>query len=90
MGIEDNRFYRESARGLTVGEIWDRQDRMQKVEEARMIENARADATAIWSLADYYIPADVREMAERWGMKRALTEMWRGAFIEGRRAAHRK
>lgn len=57
--------------------------------EARLIENARADAKAVWLLADQSVPADVREAAERWQMKETLIEIWRGAFIEGWRAAHR-
>ena len=60
-----------------------------EAEERRKIEDARADAKAVWALADYYMPADVKQMAERWGMQETLIEMWRGAFIEGWRAAHR-
>ena len=75
---------------LTLGEIWAQEYRQHKAEEALMLENARADAKAVWQLADYYMPADVKEMAGLWKMENTLQEMWRGAFIEGWRAAHRK
>lgn len=93
MGMEENRFWKTTgipSDRLSLGEIWAQEDRARKAEEARMIENARADAKAIWLLADYYMPADTKEMAERWNMKETLAEMWRNAFIEGWRAAHRK
>lgn len=43
-----------------------------------------------WQLADESIPADVRQLAERWKMGETLIEMWRGAWIEGYRAAKRE
>jgi hypothetical protein len=79
-----------SERGPTVGEIWQKEEMIRRAEEALMVENAKADAKAVWPLADYYMPPDVREMADRWGMKETLIEMWRGAFIEGWRAANRR
>lgn len=91
MGFEENILFKGTNRpdGPTLGEIWERDNRQRKAEEARMIDNARADSKAIWQLADYYMPADVQEMAERWKMQETLKEMWRGAFIEGWRAANR-
>jgi Ni/Co efflux regulator RcnB len=95
MGFEDSDRQLLARHGLsdarlTLGEIWDKERRAQKAEEAERIENARADAKALWHLADYSIPADVKEMAERWDMGSTLQEMWRGAFIQGWRAAHKR
>lgn len=92
MGFEDSdrqllaRHGLEDAR-LTLGEIWDKERRQQKAEEQDRIDAARADAKALWHLADYSIPADVKDMAQRWDMEQALQEIWRGAFIQGWRAA---
>lgn len=59
-------------------------------EMQRHLMNARADASkALWALADYSIPPDVKETAALWGMKETLLEIWRGAFIAGWRAAHK-
>ena len=95
MGYEENDSYKlfkekYPSERLTMAEIWAAEDREQKIEEQRHIENARADAKAVWLLADFYMPADVKEMAGLWKMENTLQEMWRGAFIEGWRAAHRK
>jgi Ni/Co efflux regulator RcnB len=95
MGYEENASYnlfkeKYPNERLTMAEIWAAEDRERKIEEQKQIENAKADAKAVWALADYYLPADVKEMADRWKMGSTLQEMWRGAFIEGWRAAHRK
>lgn len=96
MGREENKDFLKRFEELypdsrtTVGDMWALEDKQQKVEEARMVENARADSKAIWLLADYSIPADVLDLAKRLKMEEALIEIWRGAFIEGWRAAHRK
>lgn len=76
--------------GPTLGEVWDKERRQREAEEGRMLADARADAKAVWQLAEYYMPADIRQMADIWNMKETLIEMWRGAFIEGWRAALRK
>ena len=75
---------------LTVGEIWDKERLEREAEEARMLENTKADAKAVWLLAEYYLPQDIKETAERWKMAEILPEIWRQAFIEGWRAAYRK
>lgn len=93
MGVEENTFWKRTgipSDRLTLSEIWAQEKAERDAEEKRQIENARADSNAVWQLADYYLPADVREMAERWKMNETLIEMWRGAFIEGWRAAHRR
>lgn len=96
MGREENQDFLREFEGkfpdtrTTVGDMWALEDRQRKAEELRMVENARADAKAVWLLADYYMPADIKEMAGLWKMESTLQEMWKGAFIEGWRAAHRK
>jgi hypothetical protein len=77
-------------RGPTLVEQWAKQDAEHRAKEARAIEDARADAKAVWLLADMMLPADVKELAQRWGMPETLVEIWRNAFITGWRAAHRK
>lgn len=74
----------------TVGEVWDMERRRREAEEVRKLQDTEADAKAVWLLADYYIPQDVKDAAVRWKMEDALQEMWRQAFIEGWRAAYRK
>lgn len=54
------------------------------------IENAKADEQAVWALADYFLPSDVREFGERHGIPELASELWRGAFVAGWRAALRK
>lgn len=54
-------------------------------------ELAAAQAAAeqgLWSLADYHLPADIREAANRWKLGTVLCEIWRQAWIAGWRAAH--
>jgi hypothetical protein len=77
-------------RGPTIGEIWDRERRQQVAEEVRMLEDTKADAKAIWLLAEYYLPQDIKDAAVRWKMENTLQEIWRQAFVEGWRAAYRK
>lgn len=65
----------------------------QKYEDLRqkkLIQEAHAHAQAVWLLADYSVPADIRELAKRWGMEQTIIEMWRRGFIEGWRAAHKE
>lgn len=74
------RFLRSCATGATEAE-----------EEAQMlhaIAEARANANALWQLADMNVPGDVLETAARWGLTEVLPEIWRAAFIAGWRLAH--
>lgn len=93
MGFEENRwdphYVRPDGR-VSMAEIWAKEDAERKAAEQRMIDDARADAQAVWALADYLMPADAREFAERMGMAETLQEMWRNAFITGWRAALRR
>lgn len=74
----------------TLLQIFERERREQEIEELKRIENARADARAVWALADFYLPGDVVETADRLGVKETMSEVWRNAFIAGWRAAHRR
>lgn len=60
------------------------------MQEEALVREAHQHSKAVWLLADYSIPPDVRELAKLWKMEETLIELWRGAFIEGWRAAHRK
>jgi hypothetical protein len=52
------------------------------------IDQAAAEA-GLWELADLYMPNDICEAAERWRLEHTIPELWRGAFIQGWRAAMR-
>lgn len=58
-----------------------------KVEEVlqseAMISLAKSDQRATWVLADYFLPADVKEFFERHGMLATGSEIWRTAFVTG-------
>lgn len=87
-GSGSDRRIVEWSKGSTMAEVWAK-DAERKAQEQRMIEDARADAMAVWALADYCLPADWDEFAKRNGMPETLREMWRNAFIVGWRAALR-
>ncbi len=86
---EPERLREENARLKSVMAQWERERIEQETKERRALQDAKADQRAVWALADFYLPPDVCEMAMRWKMDATLVEMWRGAFIEGWRAAHR-
>jgi len=98
MGMEEN--YGAASGALIGGRVYgDRAALTQIVQreqdeaerrERRMMEDAAADKNAVWALADYMLPTDVREMAARWQMNETIQEMWRAAFVAGWRAAHRR
>jgi hypothetical protein len=93
MGLEENRrfdphYIRPDGR-VSMAEVWAKEEAEQKAAEARMIENAKCDAKAVWALADYLMPADFKETAASLKMTETMQEMWRNAFIAGWRAAHR-
>jgi hypothetical protein len=68
---------------------WARDDAERRAAEARAIADARADARAVWLLADLMIPTDVKEFAARLRVPELGAEIWRSAFITGWRMAHR-
>ena len=76
------------ADGIMLREVFARQQADADADQALRIEQARADAKAVWALADYLMPPDVKESAERWKMSETLQDIWRQAFITGWRAAH--
>lgn len=93
MGIEENRrwdphYVRDDGRP-SMAEIWAKEEAQAKAVERDLIENAKADAKAVWALADYLMPADFKQMAENMKLDATMKEMWRNAFIAGWRARHR-
>ncbi len=92
MGFEENRFdphYVRPDGRVSMAEKWAEEEQQRKAEEARAIQNAKADAKAVWALADYMMPADFKEMARNMKMEATMQELWRNAFIAGWRAQHR-
>lgn len=92
MGSEENSFdpgYVRPDGRISMTEKWALEEQQRKAEERQMVENARADAQAIWLLADYCMPADFKEMSRDMGMEATLQEVWRNAFIAGWRAQHK-
>lgn len=94
MGLEENKrfdphYIRPDGR-TSMAEIWAKEEAEQKAAEASMIDDAKADAKAVWALAEYLMPADFREMADRMKMSETMHELWRNAFIAGWRAAMRR
>jgi hypothetical protein len=57
--------------------------------EERPVRSASPDGKALWVLADHMIPPDIIESAKRWRMEETIKEMWRSAFIQGWRSAHK-
>lgn len=93
MGMEENRgwdphYVRPDGR-VSMAELWAKEDAEAKSAELRMIANARADAKAVWALADYLMPADFKQLAENMKLDATMKEMWRNAFIAGWRARNR-
>jgi hypothetical protein len=84
----DPHYVREDGRA-SMAEIWAKEEAEQRAKEARMIEDAKADARAVWALADHLMPPDVVEMGRALALEEVLKEAWRNAFIAGWRAAHR-
>jgi hypothetical protein len=76
-------------RHQTLNDLFRRSAELAADEESKCFQQVRADAKAVWALADYLMPADVKETAERWKMNETLQEIWRQAFIAGWRAAHK-
>lgn len=84
----DPHYVRPDGR-VSMAERWAAEEAQHKAEEHRMIEDAKADAAAVWLLADYLMPADFKELARNMKMEATMQELWRNAFIAGWRAQHR-
>jgi hypothetical protein len=80
MGFDLDKYREARERGPSVGEIWQKEEMQRKADEDRRLQD---------TLADHYLPADVKEFGERHGIPELTNEMWRGAFIAGWRAAFR-
>ena len=90
MGLEENRqfdphYVRPDGR-VSMAEKWAAEEAQRNAERAEMVRNANADAKAVWTLADYLMPADFKQMAMSLGMEETMKELWRNAFIAGWRA----
>lgn len=70
-----------------VSKFYDRLPDAETEADKRVAEIAAADAAGLWELADIYMPADIREFAERHKLDATVPEMWRSAWIAGWRAA---
>ena len=84
-----DRGYLDGNRPGSMAEKWAIEAAEQKAAEQRMVDDARADAKAIWALADFYLPPDVKEFFARRKMEETGCEMWRQAFAAGWRASLR-
>ena len=57
--------------------------------EAQALAAARADPSAVWVLADLYLPTSVRNFSALFLTPKVATGLWRSAFVVGWRAANR-
>lgn len=80
MGFEENMTYRGAS--LFFQEVED-------LKEKKLRQEAHQHSKAVWLLADYCIPPDIRETARIWGMEQTIVEIYRNGFIAGWRAAHK-
>ena len=87
--MSDGLYKHPASYPLTLGEKWAQEAAEQKAAEQRMIDNAQADAKAVWVLADFYLPPDVKEFFARHKMEETGCEMWKQAFAAGWRASLR-
>jgi hypothetical protein len=55
----------------------------------RALEAARADASAVWDLADLYLPTGVRNFSALFFAPKVASGIWRSAFVAGWIAANR-
>lgn len=83
-------FYVRPDGRILMAEIWAKEEAERNAQEAKMIANAKADAKAVWALADCLMPTDFLETAERLKMQETMREIWRSAFIAGWRAAQKE
>lgn len=74
---------------LSIADQWRADELKGQAEERRVLDDAKADASAVWALAEFYVPPDLLE----WGIRHRIPEFARvvfiHAFIAGWRAAHR-
>jgi hypothetical protein len=85
IGIDRDKIRNLRVHIRTGDEFAEKADLMRRRELAAM---QAAAEQGLWSLADYHLPADIRETANRWKLGTVLCEIWRQAWIAGWRAAH--
>jgi hypothetical protein len=73
--------------GLGMDEFDDR--RAKECWQQRALADAKADASAVWALADFYLPPDMKEWAAEHRIPELTAHAWRTAFVAGWRAAKR-
>jgi hypothetical protein len=70
-------------------ERWHAEAMKQDAAEQRALEDAKADASAVWALADFYLPPDLKGWAASHKIPEFTAHTWRSAFVAGWRAANR-
>jgi hypothetical protein len=60
-----------------------------KLEERAALVAAKADQSAVWGLADFYLPLGVRNYLVLLCNPKVATGIWRSAFVAGWQAAER-
>ena len=60
-----------------------------KLEERAALVAARANPSAVWGLADFYLPLGVRNYLVLLCNPKVATGIWRSAFVAGWQAAER-
>jgi hypothetical protein len=79
-------FFETRRPEVFLSSVWADTQRAAELAERRALEDARADAAAVWALADMSIPQDIQEFGTRHGIPELAKEVWRSAFIAGWRA----
>lgn len=76
-------------------EMWERAnpaasvDDFERIALQHALEHARADAAALWVLAEMNTPPDIIEFGERHKMPELAKHLWQSAFVAGWRAHHK-
>ena len=69
---------------------WEGVDPIEQSRQRALLELMRSNQRALWLLADYELPPDVREIARVWKLEQTVCEIWRNAFIQGWRACNKE
>jgi len=64
-------------------------DDRAKLEERAALVAARANPSAVWALADFYLPLGVRNYLVLLCNPKVAAGIWRSAFVAGWQAAER-
>ena len=60
----------------------------RKKSEVQALVSARANPSAVWDLADLYLPIRVRNFSALFFGPKVAAGLWRSAFVAGWRAAN--